>query len=402
MKLFVGKGDNSMPKIVISLTSYPARINTIHQTIDSLFRQRQKADEIVLWLSVLEFPNKNSDLPDDLKVLAGKNGFRIEWVTENLKSHKKYFYALQNKDNITITVDDDMYYSDTMVETLMDSYRLHPKAISARNVSIMIRKKSEISPYMSWEGKAEEYIGEERSDLCAIGVSGILYPPGCATEKWFDIDGIVGLAKNQDDLWLKYNEIIDGLPVVYAGINKGDLVIEGSQNNRLCLQNAYGGDNDICMSMLLKKLLENHKTIYQDWIENLMQIKEVLFIKRKYYGCELNDILEKRKGKDIYICGAGQYAHVIYDFIKSCGKEKCIKAFLVTGAAENKTKKETLDIRLIRNLDRKKAFCVICGVGEKYKKEMKTALQTYEAHEWIDLDNAGIAKLLQLEKKHNL
>ena len=374
MSIFAGKGGESMSKIVISLTSYPSRINTVHQTIESLFRQRQKADEIVLWLSVLEFPNKNADLPDDLKDLAGKNGFRIEWVAENLKSHKKYFYALQNKGNITITVDDDMYYSDTMVRTLMDSYRLHPKAISARNVSIMIREKNVISPYMSWEGKASEYIGEERNDLCAIGVSGILYPPGCATNKWFDIDGITELAENQDDLWLKYNEIIDGIPVVYAGINKGDLIIEGSQNSRLCLQNAYGGDNDICMNVLLKKLLENHEAIYQDWLGNLMQIKEVLFAKRKYYSYELNDILEKRNGRDIYICGAGQYAHVIYDFIKSCGKEKYIKAFLVTKTAENKTKEETMDIRSIRNLDRKHKFCVICGVGEKYKEEMKTAL----------------------------
>ena len=73
-----------MQQIIISLTSYPARINNLIHTIESLFRQKRQADEIVLWLSILEFPNKYNDLPKDLLCLIGKNGFHIEWVTENI------------------------------------------------------------------------------------------------------------------------------------------------------------------------------------------------------------------------------------------------------------------------------------------------------------------------------
>ena len=83
-----------MHKIIISLTSYPARIHLVYKVIKSLMNQQEKADEIILWLSILEFPNQTDDLPENLRCMIGENGFHIEWVKENIKSHKKYFYAL--------------------------------------------------------------------------------------------------------------------------------------------------------------------------------------------------------------------------------------------------------------------------------------------------------------------
>ena len=133
------KGE-SMQKLLISFTSYPARIKTVYKVVESLWKQRQRADEIVLWLSTEDFPKQWDDLPKSLKSINGQNGFRVEWVNENLKSHKKYLYSLQNRDQIVITVDDDTYYDDMMVSTLMESYRKHPYAVSARNVHIITRQ----------------------------------------------------------------------------------------------------------------------------------------------------------------------------------------------------------------------------------------------------------------------
>ena len=83
-----------MDKVIVSLTSYPDRIQTVYKVIESLFAQDRKANEIVLWLSIQEFAQKESALPENLKQLVGENHFRIEWVRDNLKSHKKYFYVL--------------------------------------------------------------------------------------------------------------------------------------------------------------------------------------------------------------------------------------------------------------------------------------------------------------------
>ena len=82
-------------RIIVSLTSYPQRIESVHMVVESLYRQIVTPDEIILYLSLEQFPRTEDDLPDNLKVLIGKKGFRIEWVEGNLKSHKKYYYSLQ-------------------------------------------------------------------------------------------------------------------------------------------------------------------------------------------------------------------------------------------------------------------------------------------------------------------
>ncbi len=382
-------------KVVVSLTSYPARINIVHQVIESLFKQKEQVDEIVLWLSLKEFPGQYNDLPETLNCLIGKNGFRIEWIKENIKSHKKYFYALQNTKNIIITVDDDMYYSNNMVSTLMNSYRKHPRAISARSVRIITREKEKLAPYLTWEKDIMEYVGVERMDLCALGVRGVLYPPGCVKEEWFDVPAIMEFAENQDDLWLKFNEIIDHIPVVYTGKAEGDYVIDGSQDNSLQFQNVYGGDNDVSINKLIGVLKKNHELIYQQWFEGLMYREELLASKRKYYDIQLEDIIMRCNEQDIYICGAGKYAHILYEFIKSCEKENYIKAFLVTQNAQNENE---IPIKLINDLGQQEEFCVICGVGKNYREEIKEALRLYEFHTWMDIDIPRIERLIQLEQ----
>ena len=56
------------PKLIVSLTSFPARINTVHQVIESLLNQTKKADKIILWLAPEQFPNGEKDLPEKLLV----------------------------------------------------------------------------------------------------------------------------------------------------------------------------------------------------------------------------------------------------------------------------------------------------------------------------------------------
>lgn len=129
-------------KIIVSFTSYPPRINSVHQVVESLYRQTVPADEIVLYLSLDEFPLEAASLPGKLKSLIGQGGFRIEWVHGNLKSHKKYYYALQEyKDAVVITVDDDKIYAETMIGDLIKSHERFPDAVSARAVRIMFKKK---------------------------------------------------------------------------------------------------------------------------------------------------------------------------------------------------------------------------------------------------------------------
>ena len=74
-----------MPKIIVSFTSYPKRMKTVHKVVESLLNQTICADEIILFLSILEFPQREEDLPVELLNMIGKKGFKIEWVEDNLK-----------------------------------------------------------------------------------------------------------------------------------------------------------------------------------------------------------------------------------------------------------------------------------------------------------------------------
>ena len=52
------------PLIVVSLTSYPGRIDVVHKTITTLLHQSLKPDVVILWLAHEQFRNKS--LPIDL------------------------------------------------------------------------------------------------------------------------------------------------------------------------------------------------------------------------------------------------------------------------------------------------------------------------------------------------
>lgn len=52
--------------VIISLTSYPARIDTIHLTIMTLLNQTMKPRKVMLWLAKEQFPNGGKDLPQKL------------------------------------------------------------------------------------------------------------------------------------------------------------------------------------------------------------------------------------------------------------------------------------------------------------------------------------------------
>ncbi len=385
-----------MKKVIISFTSYPARIENVHKVVKSLLEQTEKPDEIVLWLSLAEFPKQYGDLPESLNCLIGENGFRIEWVKENLKSHKKYFYVLQNNENIVITVDDDVYYHKTMVHTLMESYKKHPCAVSARNVHMIFSESHYLAPYIHWESYVSEYEGCERMDLCAIGVGGVLYPPGCAADYWFDRKMIQDYAQNQDDLWLKYNQIIAGIPVVYTRSQGEDVLIKGTQDCALHLQNASGGGNDICIKKLTEKLTTDVPLIYHNWFRNLMNRSEFLFYKRKYYRDKIENIVLHCGEKDIYICGAGKYARILWSFINKCGYGEMIQGFLVSQKIDDGDMKNIPEVKQICELDKMDSFAVICGVSEKYRKEMIQSLELYKKCVWIDIDLLDVVRVERL------
>ena len=99
------------PRIIASLTSYPPRIGTVDKAIRSLLAQKTLPDKIVLYLYEGDFPRGERDLPPQLRELFA-NDVVVRWVDEDLKSHKKWYWAFGDyPDDLVVLI-----YRNTLID----------------------------------------------------------------------------------------------------------------------------------------------------------------------------------------------------------------------------------------------------------------------------------------------
>lgn len=202
-----GLDENS--NIIVSLTSYPARINTVWLTVATLLNQTKKPYKVILWLAEEQFPSK--ELPSKLLNLQ-KRGLEIAYC-EDLMPHKKYYYTMQKYPNyFVVTADDDIYYPENHLEKLWEGYKKYPDNIICQwSHKIGFDEKGNFLPYNAWENN-----GEDTPSLLnlAVGCNGVLYPPKALANEAFDIEKIKKYALHTDDLWLKCMSILNGVKVI--------------------------------------------------------------------------------------------------------------------------------------------------------------------------------------------
>ncbi|MBD5470173.1 MAG: glycosyltransferase [Lachnospiraceae bacterium] len=201
-----------------------------------------KPDRIIVWL---DDNVEQSSLTPKMRILE-KYGIEYRYV-KDLKSHKKYFYVMQEfPDSIIITIDDDVIYSKDVIKSLMDTHERYPDAVCARRVH-KITKKTDgtIAAYNDWLGEYCECDVPSHA-LVAVGVGGILYPPHCLYEKAFDEELIRKLCLKADDIWLKFMEVLNETYVVWTSckIPMPEL-IEKAQETSLNGENVGQNMNDV-------------------------------------------------------------------------------------------------------------------------------------------------------------
>lgn len=240
-KIDNSKSKNVSEKIVLSFTTFPPRIDTVWQTAYTLLSQTVKVDHVILWLAREQFESLDT-LPDSLKRLK-KYGLEIKFC-DDLRPHKKYYYAMQEyPDAIVITVDDDVYYPSFLVERLYSKHQEFPDAICC-NWAHLIKKSNDgkILPYNKWEKGVSGFDDKPSFSLNQVGYEGVLYPPHSLDSRCFDKDLLCKLSLNADDLWLKAMSYLHGTKVVrandvayrYFGILKSQKVALNTSN---CGQN---------------------------------------------------------------------------------------------------------------------------------------------------------------------
>lgn len=251
----VQEKDSTTRRLIVSLTSYPARIGTLSMVLETIYAQTRQADEIVLWLAQEQFPEKEAQLPVELRVLIGEGRLTVRWC-DDLKPHKKYYYTFQeHRNDLVVTIDDDILYPAYMLENLYQSYLRNPNAVSANRVHLMtITEQGRIMPYKDWIKETDVCLLQPSMQLLATGAAGVLYPVWLFRNELFDKEGIRETCLFADDLWLKAMELISNIPVVVAQQSEDLQFVPGSQKNALYHQNEDENQNDVQLAKISKWL----------------------------------------------------------------------------------------------------------------------------------------------------
>lgn len=247
--------------IIVSLTTYSVRTQTVSLTIASIMRQSVKADRIILYLSKDEFTYDT--IPTMLKKQK-ELGLEIVFC-EDLKSHKKYYYSMkENPEAIIITVDDDVIYQENLIETLYNSYKKFPEEVSAMRVHRMsYDSDKKIKKYNEWKKRDKSQVLEPCVDLFPTGCGGVLYPPHVLDTKVFEKKVFEDLCFHGDDIWLKVMAIKNGRSTVLAERQEPLKYIDGTQEIGLFNQNVDNNKNDVMMRDVISEYY-GEKEFYAD------------------------------------------------------------------------------------------------------------------------------------------
>lgn len=232
-------------KVIVSLTSFPQRIDKVWMVIETIFRQTVKPDKIVLTLSELQFKDKK--IPEKL-LEQTQRGLEIIWTKDDIRSHKKYFYVMQKYPNaIIITVDDDILYEKNLIKTLLDYNQTYPDCIICNWGSI---KKG--SDYKHWKNLLFQF-KLPSYDVLQIGVGGVLYPSNSLHKEVFKKEIFLEICPLADDIWLNAMAIINDTKIVKSDYSFYYIPILNKNNIELNKVNVGENQNDVQIKKILDK-----------------------------------------------------------------------------------------------------------------------------------------------------
>jgi len=219
---------NEIIPVIVSLTSIPERLQTLHLTIRSILNQDVKPKKIILWLH----HSLKNEIPSSLGILQN-DLFEISF-SELTCSHRKLVHSLELfPDDIIITCDDDMMYRSNWLRLLYSEHLKNSDTIIANQTRyIKYTEQGEILPYKNWV--LESGMIFNHAAVIPIGAEGVLYPPKKLSAKTTDAELFLDLTPKADDLWFKVMSLLEGTNSVLAQKRaKTAIPIIGSQKHSL-------------------------------------------------------------------------------------------------------------------------------------------------------------------------
>ena len=240
-------------RVIISVTSFPKRFNQLVLTLKSIILQDVVPNKIIVYFGS---DTSENDITKNMKELK-KYGVEYRFDKENnLKGHKKYYYALREfKDYLVITIDDDIIFPKTMISELLQCYDKFPNAVCARRVHKITKKNNTMLSYNLWDIDYSMY-KKPSNRLFATTGAGTLYSPNVINKlvyQTFDSNKIKELCLEADDVWMKCMEIMSSIKVVLADIKIMGVFIDVDEEYTLMPENVGNGKNDVFLKNVIKE-----------------------------------------------------------------------------------------------------------------------------------------------------
>ena len=240
---------NNSPKVIVSLTSFPARIKRVWLVIETILRQTQKPDKIILWLSKEQFPSINL-LPRVL-LKQRKRGLEIRLVEKDIGSHKKYYYTLNEfPSDYLLIVDDDIFYRSKMIEDLTKYQNLYPNSVIAQYCCQIKWKNGKLKSYLNWPDISQEEITKDYLFFGSGG--GTLFPPSSFFEDVLNEELFIKLTPTADDIWLNTMCRLNKVKVTKTRYSSNFLPVWHLFNRTLDSINNSNSKNDLQLNLLRK------------------------------------------------------------------------------------------------------------------------------------------------------
>lgn len=264
----LNKLEKRRKRIIISMTSYPARLQFVPLTVSSLLRQTVKPDKIVVWLG--EEKAENKKLPpifDELKEIGVEIKYRPD-----IKTHTKWYYAFQEyPHDLVVTVDDDVLYEDKIIEKLYTAHLNYPGCTPALRIHRMrFDDTPELLDYDDWIWEYRCKRGTSSFQFFLTGVGGVMHEPDKLCDEVCNLDAIKKYCESEDDFWLTLMTVLSRRRIVAAdGISKVQgITIPRSQKTAMWKVNVIKGGS---MKMIKKTL-----PVYDNFLGNGSSIIKIM------------------------------------------------------------------------------------------------------------------------------
>ncbi|QEL11183.1 glycosyltransferase family 2 protein [Kushneria phosphatilytica] len=265
----VGAGEKLKEKgcdVVVSLTTYPARIDQVHVTLESIFAQKGCNFIVCLYLSEKDIKSMGG-LPDKLKRLE-RRGLRIVSTKNDFRSYNKLVFALREYPDCNIvTADDDAIYPKDWLWRLLEGSRRFPGCIICHRGHMFTPEAMNGKwSYGLMKNKGGREAETPSLSLMPTGNSGVLYFPGSLDEMATDSERFLEMAPSADDIWFKMASLKRGTKCVRINhSNLEFLPTQAAAIEALHDENIKNGANDIQMRRCFETFPELEDQLVREW-----------------------------------------------------------------------------------------------------------------------------------------